>query len=179
MNRKIKDIVYQVQRLILIIPIMAFIVFPFIILVSNSFKTEGEINVVELTIIPKNVVFSNFKELIEDDNFILSIKNSAMIATITMFFTVVVSLPAAYVIARTKGQLANITQSWIVISKMIPVIMAARPPAVSLSAIPPFLEKLTLSRMLGIKNIKNRIKVITLLKNFTFAGVALPNNCRE
>lgn len=126
-NINTQDHVKKWRRLILVIPLMAFIVLPFLILVSSSFKTEGELNLLRPSIIPNKIVLSNFEKLLEDDNFLLSIKNSFLIAVLTMIFTLVVSTPAAYIIARVKGRIASLTQIWIVVSKMIPIITLTVP----------------------------------------------------
>lgn len=129
MSKKKKiDLLQQAGRLILMVLIITFIVFPFLVCVSNTFKMEGEINALEPTLIPKNFTLNNVKELFGDPNFILSMKNSAILALVTMVFAVLVSLPAAYVIARAGGgKIRGVAQVWIVISQMIPVITLTVP----------------------------------------------------
>lgn len=108
--------------------IMTFLVFPFLVCVSNTFKPEGEINALTPSLLPKNPTLLHVRELFSDSQFLVGLKNSFFIALITMLFSVTVSLPAAYVVARTLGKkVRNIAQVWIVLSQMVPVITLTVP----------------------------------------------------
>jgi multiple sugar transport system permease protein len=122
MKRRTKDTIYKTLRLFLIIVIMLFIMFPFIVAVSNSFKTEGEINSITPTIIPRHVVLSNFSELFADKDFLLGVKNSFLIASMTMIIALCITLPAAYSLVKLRGRFSSLAQIWIVLSQMVPII---------------------------------------------------------
>jgi multiple sugar transport system permease protein len=122
MNRRTKTNINQGLRLALMIIIMVFLTFPFIVALSNGFKTEGEINQLNPTIVPNNFVLSNYRELFEDKSFLLGIKNSAFIATVTMIVALVISLPAAYSLVKLRGKSGPLAQTWIVLSQMVPII---------------------------------------------------------
>lgn len=127
-KKKTYDILGQTGRLIIMIIIMTFIVFPFLVCISNALKTEGEINSLTPTIIPRNITFKNIDELFHEPNFKLGMKNSFSIAFVTMLCAVVISLPAAYVIARSfKRRIRSIAQIWIILSQMIPVVTLTVP----------------------------------------------------
>jgi len=126
-NPKTRKYVMQILRLIAIIPMMAFIVLPFLILISSSLKMEGEINSLNPTLIPNHIIFDNFIELFKNKSFVLSIKNSALISSLTMVLTLFVSFPAAYIIAREKGKAIPVLQIWTLLSQMIPVITLTVP----------------------------------------------------
>lgn len=118
----------QLGRLVLMIVIMTFLVFPFLVCISNTFKPEGEINSITPTLIPTRFTLEHVKELFGDPNFMLSIKNSFVLAFVTMVLAVIISLPAAYVIARaTSKKMGKVAQIWIVLSQMIPVITLTVP----------------------------------------------------
>lgn len=127
MTIKQRSIAGQALRFVLMAFLMSFITFPFLVCVSNTLKTEGEINSITPSLIPKNITFSNIKELFADPQFLLGMRNSAFIAIVTMLLVLLVSLPAAYVIARGSGKLAPLAQGWIVISQMIPIITLTVP----------------------------------------------------
>ena len=128
MNKKAANILKQSGRLILMTIIMTFLVFPFLVCVSNTFKPEGEINSLIHSLIPKHPTLDHIRELFSDPQFMLGLKNSFVIALITMVCSVAVSLPAAYVVARTLGKrIRSIAQAWIVLSQMVPVITLTVP----------------------------------------------------
>lgn len=128
MKKKTVNVLQQAGRLVLMFVIMTFLVFPFLVCVSNTFKPEGEINALIPTLLPKNPTLAHVRELFADPQFMIGLKNSFFIAVITMLFSVAVSLPAAYVVARTLGKrIRNLAQIWIVLSQMVPVITLTVP----------------------------------------------------
>lgn len=128
MKKKTVNVLQQVGRLVLMFVIMTFLVFPFLVCVSNTFKPEGEINALIPTLLPKNPTLAHVRELFADPQFMIGLRNSFFIAVITMLFSVAVSLPAAYVVARTLGKrIRNLAQIWIVLSQMVPVITLTVP----------------------------------------------------
>ena len=128
MKKKTVNVLQQAGRLALMFVIMTFLVFPFLVCVSNTFKPEGEINALIPTLLPKNPTLAHVRELFADPQFMIGLKNSFFIAVITMLFSVAVSLPAAYVVARTLGKrIRNLAQIWIVLSQMVPVITLTVP----------------------------------------------------
>lgn len=128
MKKKTVNVLQQAGRLALMFVIMTFLVFPFLVCVSNTFKPEGEINALIPTLLPKNPTLAHVRELFADPQFMIGLKNSFFIAVITMLFSVTVSLPAAYVVARTLGKrIRNLAQIWIVLSQMVPVITLTVP----------------------------------------------------
>ena len=128
MKKKTVNVLQQAGRLALMFVIMTFLVFPFLVCVSNTFKPEGEINALIPTLLPKNPTLAHVRELFADPQFMIGLKNSFFIAVITMLFSVAVSLPAAYVVARTLGKrIRNLAQIWIVLSQMVPGITLTVP----------------------------------------------------
>ena len=127
MSKKQRSIAGQALRFILLAFLMLFISFPFLVCVSNTLKTEGEINSISPSLIPKSITLANIQELFSDPQFLLGMRNSAFIAIVTMLLVLIVSLPAAYVIARSGGKLAPVAQGWIVVSQMIPIITLTVP----------------------------------------------------
>lgn len=127
-KKQAKHMGAQLGRLVLMIVIMTFLVFPFLVCISNTFKPEGEINSITPTLIPTRFTLDHVRELFSDPNFMLSIKNSFVLAFVTMVLAVIISLPAAYVIARaTSKKMGKVAQIWIVLSQMIPVITLTVP----------------------------------------------------
>lgn len=127
MNRKTKGIAFQILKLILMFVLMVFIIFPFLVCISHTFKLEGEINSLTPHLIPETFTLNNIKELFADMEFFRGIKNSILLALATMFLTIILALPAAYAIARIRSKFNPAIQGWIVLSQMIPVITLTVP----------------------------------------------------
>lgn len=127
MNRKAKGIIFQILKLILMFVLMVFIIFPFLVCISHTFKLEGEINSLTPHLIPETFTLNNIKELFADMEFFRGIKNSIILALATMFLTIILALPAAYAIARIRSKFNPAIQGWIVLSQMIPVITLTVP----------------------------------------------------
>lgn len=107
--------------------LMVFIIFPFLVCISHTFKLEGEINSLTPHLIPETFTLNNIKELFADMEFFRGIKNSIILALATMFLTIILALPAAYAIARIRSKFNPAIQGWIVLSQMIPVITLTVP----------------------------------------------------
>ena len=75
--------------------------FPLIVTLISSLKTNDEI-LLGMFSIPKVWTFSNYPDAIRIANALRSIGNSLFVAIVTLIVTVVIAMPAAYVIAR-KG----------------------------------------------------------------------------
>lgn len=73
--------------------------FPLIVTLLSSFKTNEEI-LLGMFSLPDTWNFSNYPEAIRIANALKSIANSLFIAIATLVVTVVIAMPAAYVIAR-------------------------------------------------------------------------------
>ncbi len=127
MSRKMKYNCRQIMKLLLMLILMTFVVFPFLICLSHTFKYEGEINSLTPHLIPNKFTLDNLKELFVDKEFFRGIFNSLKISLVTMFLTTVLALPAAYAIARLRSRFNPAIQGWIVLSQMIPVITLTVP----------------------------------------------------
>lgn len=127
MKRKVKYSISQVLKLLVMILLMIFIIFPFLVCISHTFKLEGEINSLTPHLIPETLTLGNLKELFSDMEFFRGIKNSIILALATMFLTIILALPAAYAIARIRSKFNPAIQGWIVLSQMIPVITLTVP----------------------------------------------------
>lgn len=128
MKKKTKNVFQQCVRLILMIIIMTFVVFPFLVCLSNTFKKEGEINNLIPHLLPKQPTLDHVRELFGDPQFLLGMRNSSLIALATMLLAICIALPAAYVVARAaRKKVKNFAQIWIVLSQMVPVITLTVP----------------------------------------------------
>lgn len=106
---------------------LVFLGFPLLWLLSASVKSSAELNSLDVSLIPQEWTFSNFTEALERQNLIGSATNSFVVAISTMVLTVLISMPAAYALARFRGKLRAVGTGWILLSQVFPTILLILP----------------------------------------------------
>lgn len=104
--------------LLSIIALVTFI-FPFVLLIINSFKSNGEILTNPFSM-PTSWDFGQFIEVIEKMNFLVTFKNSFLITSLSTLFIVVFSAMAAYQLVRKPTKYNKLFFAIIVASMVIP-----------------------------------------------------------
>ena len=82
---------------------MMFLAIPLLWLVSLSFKDPRELVALHPSFIPKQATLVNYTDALRDADLVHSGLNSLKVAVVTAILTTLVGLPAAYVLARTRG----------------------------------------------------------------------------
>jgi multiple sugar transport system permease protein len=77
-------------------------IFPFVIAVVTAFKTEPDATVNPLALVPSPVTTSAFHELYKDQDFLLWVKNSAIVTLSVTFLRVFLDSLAGYALARLR-----------------------------------------------------------------------------
>ena len=106
---------------------IVFLGFPLLWMLSVSLKGPRELVELHPSFIPQSPTLDNYREALNDSEFINSAINSLKIATFTALLTTLIGLPAAYVLARRRGFLSNIGLGWILVSQMFPLILIIIP----------------------------------------------------
>ena len=112
---------------------MLFLAFPLLWLLSVSFKGPRELVELHPHLIPREVTLSNYTDALHGDIGIGDVTllhaawNSTKVAILTSLLTTFVGLPAAYVLARTRGLLSRLGLGWILLSQMFPLILIIIP----------------------------------------------------
>lgn len=127
LRRKIKKYVFALISLFLLLLLYFYYIGPFLVILTNAFKTTSEISRAVPTFLPENPVLSNFEELAGDTVFMKNIQNSLKIALITMVIAIVLAIPTAYSMARFRNKLTSGMIVWILLSQMIPGIIMVVP----------------------------------------------------
>ncbi|KXG44612.1 carbohydrate ABC transporter permease [Tepidibacillus decaturensis] len=104
--------------LIAIIALVSFI-FPFILLIINSFKSNGEILVNPFSL-PKDWNWTHFIDVLDKMNFLVTFKNTFLITSISTLFIVIFSSMAAYHLVRKPTKYNKIFFMGLVASMVIP-----------------------------------------------------------
>ncbi|WP_336990493.1 carbohydrate ABC transporter permease [Bacillus infantis] len=104
--------------LLAIIALVSFI-FPFVLLIINSFKTNGEILTSPFAL-PKNWNFTHFADVINMMNFGVTFRNSFIVTTLSTLFIVFFSAMAAYHLVRRPSKFNKFFFTVLVASMVIP-----------------------------------------------------------
>ncbi|SKA78570.1 carbohydrate ABC transporter membrane protein 2, CUT1 family [Clostridium sp. USBA 49] len=115
-NRKLLSKI--LTYIILIISFITF-VFPFFLMIVNSFKSNGEI-LENPFALPQTYNFDHFAEVIQKMNFLTTFTNSLIITVISTALILLFSAMTAYYLVRNNNKFNNIFFSILVASMIIP-----------------------------------------------------------
>ena len=106
---------------------LIFLGFPLLWLISSSLKSPQEFASITPSLLPKNVDFSNYSDALSEQGLIRGLGNSLQISIASTILVLIVSLPVAYALARFRSRLRPITNGWILVSQVFPVILIVIP----------------------------------------------------
>jgi len=106
---------------------LVFLAFPLLWLISSSLKSPREFAAITPTLLPKDVDFSNYTSALEEQGLVRSLGNSLQISILTTILVLIVALPVSYALARFRSRLRPITNGWILVSQVFPVILIVIP----------------------------------------------------
>ncbi|MCT2584812.1 carbohydrate ABC transporter permease [Actinophytocola gossypii] len=106
---------------------MVFLGFPLVFLLSTSMKTAQELRSPDNSFLPDRLSWDNFGDAIEKANLVQAAGNSLYVATLTTVIVTLVSLPAAYAMARFRTRLRGAATIWILLSQVFPFILIIVP----------------------------------------------------
>jgi multiple sugar transport system permease protein len=106
---------------------MVFLAFPLVFLFTTAFKTQAELQSPDPQLLPARWSLDNFAGAIERANLVQAAGNSLLVAIVTTCIVVVVSLPAAYALARFRTRLRKVATGWILLSQVFPFILIIIP----------------------------------------------------
>lgn len=87
---------------IITIVVMAYLVFPVFWLLISSFKMPVELFASPPTFFPKSFTWSNYTKVLGEMSFLLSLRNSFIVASFTTVISLMIGTLAGYVFARYK-----------------------------------------------------------------------------
>ncbi|WP_439379860.1 carbohydrate ABC transporter permease [Amycolatopsis lexingtonensis] len=104
-----------------------FLGFPLLWLISASVKSSGELNSLTVSLLPSEWHWDNYTEALSKQGLIRSAANSLIVALASTALSVVIAVPAAYVLARLKGKVRAAGVGWILVSQVFPVVLIILP----------------------------------------------------
>ncbi|GAB3831825.1 carbohydrate ABC transporter permease [Kribbella italica] len=117
----------RVAQYVAVLAYLIFLGFPLVWLISASLKSPREFANLNPTFLPQSPTFSNFTDALEEQGLVRSMLNSLQISVATTVLVLIVSLPVAYGLARLRSRLRPITNGWILVSQVFPVILIVIP----------------------------------------------------
>ena len=111
----------------ILITASVFMLFPFVWLVISSLKTEVQLFEVPIHILPDPATLQNYSDVIADGSMFLYMKNSLIIALITTALTLIISIPAAYALAKIRFRIGTAFFMVILVVRMVPAVTQILP----------------------------------------------------
>ena len=106
---------------------IVFLGFPLLWLVSASIKSSQELAALDMSLLPEQLHWDNYTVALQKQGLTRSAVNSLVVSLVTMVLVVLLSMPAAYALARFKGRLRVAGVGWILVSQVFPVILIIIP----------------------------------------------------
>ena len=107
-----------------VVLIIGFCLFPFYWLINTSLKTGGDLS--SSAVFPPNPTLDNYTSIFQNDDFILALRNSAIVAGFTTLIALTIGSFAAYALARLRFPLKFVLLAvFLSISTFPPIAIAA------------------------------------------------------
>ena len=126
MSRRTRSVVRPLQYLAML-GYVVFLGFPLLFLVLTAFKTPQELISATPSFLPQSLNLDNFIQAIDKANLVQAAANSLLVAVSTTVIVTLISLPAAYALARFRTKLRGVATGWILLSQVFPFILIIIP----------------------------------------------------
>lgn len=121
MSGKHKAILIKTLMTIIILGLAIIFIFPFLWMISTSFKMEIDVFDFPIKLIPETWNFNNYKKVFSDNQFLLFYKNSLFIAACSVAGNLWFSSTAAYAFARLRFKGKTVIFALYMMTLMIPL----------------------------------------------------------
>jgi trehalose/maltose transport system permease protein len=108
MNKKLGTTINRILFWILIVIIFIYMVFPFYWAINSALKTEAQLQMAPTTLVPMDrqgnfsPTFQNFRAVLQNNNFLLGLRNSVIVAVSTTVLSLVVGAFAAFALGKLR-----------------------------------------------------------------------------
>lgn len=107
-------------RILILLPIMVFVLFPFYWVIITSFKTTTQISQRQSIFWPSPATLTQYQNLIFDSPFLIWLGNSILVAALSTIISVAIAALAAYALTRLKFLGAGLLTTAILITYLLP-----------------------------------------------------------
>ena len=101
-RQKVASVVKHIFLYIFLAMVAVFIVFPFYWMIITSLKSEGEINSINITYFPKQIMFENYPLAIQTAKMGRLMFNTILVGVFSTMGTLVTTIASAFAFARLK-----------------------------------------------------------------------------
>ncbi|WP_433159516.1 carbohydrate ABC transporter permease [Kribbella sp. CA-247076] len=119
--------VARTLQYVAVVVYLVFLAFPLLWLLSSSLKSPREFASVTPSLLPKDIDFGNYSDALNEQGLVRGLMNSLQISIASTILVLIVSLPVAYALARFRSRLRPVTNGWILVSQVFPVILIVIP----------------------------------------------------
>ena len=109
-----------VARILILIPILLFVLFPLYWVVTVSFKTTPQISSRESLFWPDPWTLEQYQGLIQDSPFLVWFRNTVIVATTSTAISVMLAAISAYALTRLKFRGAGLLTSFLLMTYLLP-----------------------------------------------------------
>ncbi|MGW5193443.1 carbohydrate ABC transporter permease [Kribbella sp. NPDC004138] len=106
---------------------LIFLGFPLLWLISSSLKSPQEFASITPSLLPKHFDLSNYSDALNEQGLVRGLGNSLQISIYSTILVLIVALPVSYALARFRSRLRPLTNGWILVSQVFPVILIVIP----------------------------------------------------
>jgi multiple sugar transport system permease protein len=107
-------------RLLILLPIMLFVLFPFYWVIITSFKTTPQISERASIFWPAPATIEQYRSLIQDTPFLVWFRNSVIVAAVSTVISVALASLGAYALSRLKFLGAGALTTFLLITYLLP-----------------------------------------------------------
>lgn len=107
-------------RILILLPIMVFVLFPFYWVIITSFKTTTQISQRQSIFWPSPATLTQYQNLIFNSPFLIWLGNSILVAALSTIISVAIAALAAYALTRLKFLGAGLLTTAILITYLLP-----------------------------------------------------------
>lgn len=106
-----------------LIPMLFILVFPFIVMISTSFKTLQEVSQIPPTFIPREPTLENYREVWRIIPLLSHFRNSFLLGIGEMLMVLFLGIPAAYALCRFRFAGRQPYMIFLLITQMFPAVV--------------------------------------------------------
>ena len=106
---------------------LVFLGAPLVWMLSTAFKGPRELVELHPSLLPSQPTFDNFVTAFTKQGLAQSAWNSLQVSVSAAVITVLISLPAAYALARFRTRLGVVATGWVLVSQLFPFILLVIP----------------------------------------------------
>lgn len=108
------------MRLLLLVPMLIFVLFPFYWIFITSFKTDLQIQRFTSIYWPQPWTVEQYRSLLFDTQFLIWFRNTVIVATLSTLISVLVAALAAYALARLKFTGGRMLTTLLLVTYLLP-----------------------------------------------------------